>query len=118
MAQKIKAAADHGIDVFLFDWYYNAPGTFLERPLNEGYLKAPNNSRVKFALMWANHNLGTGKGAVPRPVFDRLAGDGERGQDSGGEHGQQGHPVAHAAVPLCAGPIADEVYLPVYGGGG
>jgi hypothetical protein len=72
MAKKIDAAADHGIDVFLFDWYYNAAGTFLERALNEGYLKAANNGRVKFALMWANHNLRTGKGAIPRPVFDKL----------------------------------------------
>jgi len=72
MAQKIDAAADHGVDAFLFDWYYNDHGTFLERPLNEGYLKAPNHRRVKFALMWANHNLRGGKGAVGRATFDKL----------------------------------------------
>jgi len=56
MAKKIGAAADYGIDTFIFDWYYYNDGPFLERALNEGFLKAPNNSRIKFALMWANHD--------------------------------------------------------------
>jgi hypothetical protein len=56
MAQKIDAAADHGIDAFIFDWYYYDDGPFLERSIDEGFLKAPNNARLKFALMWANHN--------------------------------------------------------------
>ena len=56
MAQKIEAAADHGVDVFIYDWYYYDDGPFLQRGLEEGYLKAPNNDRVKFALMWANHD--------------------------------------------------------------
>ncbi|MFH1918725.1 MAG: glycoside hydrolase family 99-like domain-containing protein [Planctomycetota bacterium] len=55
MAQKIAAAADHGIDAFIFDWYY-FDGLFLERGLEEGFLKAANNRRLKFALMWANHD--------------------------------------------------------------
>lgn len=74
MAQKIDAAADHGVDVFLFDWYWRAgeaKGPMLERALNEGYLKAPNRARVKFALMWANQDLGPDSpGAIGRPVFD------------------------------------------------
>ncbi len=56
MAQKIAAAADHGIDVFIFDWYYYDDGPFLDRPIDEGFLKATNNSRIKFAFMWANHD--------------------------------------------------------------
>jgi len=56
MAQKIDAAADAGIDVFLFDWYFYNDGPFLQRGLEEGFMKAPNASRMKFALMWANHN--------------------------------------------------------------
>lgn len=56
MAQKIAAAADHGIDAFIFDWYYYNDGPFLDRPLDQGFLKAVNNSRIKFALMWANHD--------------------------------------------------------------
>src|SRR5690606_24554411 len=56
MAKKIDAAADHGIDVFLFDWYYYDDGPFLERGLEQGFFNAPNRDRLKFALMWANHN--------------------------------------------------------------
>jgi len=56
MARKIDAATDAGIDVFLFDWYYYDDGPFLQRGLEEGFLKAPNASRMKFALMWANHD--------------------------------------------------------------
>ena len=56
MAQKIDAAADNGVDAFIFDWYYYNDGPFLEKALDDGYLHAPNRSRVKFALMWANHD--------------------------------------------------------------
>jgi hypothetical protein len=55
MASKIAAAADHGIDVFLFDWYWYDDGPFLERGLERGFLNAPNNDRIKFAIHWANH---------------------------------------------------------------
>ena len=40
MAQKIAAAADHGIDAFIFDWYYYNDGPFLDRPIDIGFLKA------------------------------------------------------------------------------
>lgn len=56
MAQKIDAAADHGIDAFIFDWYYFNDGPFLDKPIDEGFLKAKNNRRLKFAFMWANHD--------------------------------------------------------------
>jgi hypothetical protein len=56
MAEKIAAAADHGIDVFIFDWYHYDDGPFLDRPLDRGFLKAKNIGRLKFALMWANHD--------------------------------------------------------------
>jgi len=56
MAQKIDAAADHGIDAFLFDWYYYDKGPFLQRGLEEGFMQATNAHRLKFALMWANHD--------------------------------------------------------------
>jgi hypothetical protein len=56
MAKKIAAAADHGIDAFLFDWYWYDSGPYLERALENGFLKAPNNDRLRFALMWANHD--------------------------------------------------------------
>lgn len=56
MVKKIDAAADHGIDVFIYDWYYYDDGPFIERGLEQGFLKAPNNSRIKFGIMWANHD--------------------------------------------------------------
>lgn len=56
MARKIDAAADHGIGSFIFDWYYYNDGPFLQRALEEGFLGAPNRNRLKFSLMWANHN--------------------------------------------------------------
>jgi len=58
MNQKIVAAADHGIDVFLFDWYMYEDGPFLNRALEEGFLKAEDCKRIQFALMWANHDWG------------------------------------------------------------
>ncbi len=54
--QKIAAAADHGVDAFIFDWYSYDDGPFLDRPIDRGFLKAGNNSRIKFAFMWANHD--------------------------------------------------------------
>ena len=56
-AKEIDLAANHGIDVFIYDWYwYKNTGMFLQEGLEKGFLKAPNNHRLKFALMWANHN--------------------------------------------------------------
>jgi hypothetical protein len=56
MAQKIDAAADHGVGAFIFDWYYYDDGPFLERGLEDGFMRAQNCNKMKFALMWANHN--------------------------------------------------------------
>jgi hypothetical protein len=56
MAQKIQAASDHGIDAFIFDWYMYEDGPFLQRGLDEGFLKAENSELLKFGLMWANHD--------------------------------------------------------------
>ncbi len=56
MARKIDAAADHGVDCFIFDWYHYNDGSFLERALEQGFLKAPNVDRMKFCCMWANHD--------------------------------------------------------------
>ncbi len=56
MARKIDAAADYGLDAFIFDWYWYEGGPFLDGALERGFLDAPNNDRIKFALMWANHD--------------------------------------------------------------
>ncbi len=57
MEMQIDAAADHGVNVFIYDWYWYDGRPFLETCLNNGYLKARNNERVKFYLMWANHDV-------------------------------------------------------------
>jgi hypothetical protein len=59
MEMEINAAADHGVNVFIYDWYWYDRRPYLESCLNDGYLKARNNDRVKFYLMWANHGGGT-----------------------------------------------------------
>jgi hypothetical protein len=57
MEMQIDAAADHGVNVFIYDWYWYDRRPFLEQCLNNGYLQAANNDRVKFYLMWANHDV-------------------------------------------------------------
>jgi hypothetical protein len=54
--RQIKAASDHGVDVFIYDWYWYNNGPFLHRALEEGFMKANNNHKLKFSLMWANHD--------------------------------------------------------------
>jgi Glycosyltransferase WbsX len=56
MAKKIDAASEHGIDAFIFDWYWYDDGPFLKHALDDGFLNAPNRSKLKFAIMWANHD--------------------------------------------------------------
>lgn len=54
--KKIAAASQNGVDALLFDWYWYEDGPFLNGALDKGYLMAPNNHDVRFALMWANHD--------------------------------------------------------------
>jgi hypothetical protein len=56
-AKEIDIAADNGIDCFIYDWYwYSNTGPYLQEGLEKGFLQAPNRNRLKFALMWANHD--------------------------------------------------------------
>lgn len=48
MEMEIAAAADHGVNVFIYDWYWYDGLPFLEACLNDGFLKAGNNERMKF----------------------------------------------------------------------
>ena len=57
VARKIDAALAAGINVFMYDWYWYGGRPFLEGALNNGFLKAPNNERMKFFIMWANHDV-------------------------------------------------------------
>lgn len=54
--KQIAAAADHGINTFIYDWYWYEDGAYLNGALDKGYMHAANKDRLKFALMWANHD--------------------------------------------------------------
>jgi Glycosyltransferase WbsX len=57
MEKWIDMATDHGVNAFVFDWYWFDGGPFLESSLNDGFLKAKNNSKMQFYIMWANHDV-------------------------------------------------------------
>ena len=56
-AMEIEAATDHGVNVFIFDWYWYDGMPYLEGHLNDGFLKAKNSEKMKFYIMWANHDV-------------------------------------------------------------
>jgi hypothetical protein len=56
MEMEIEAATNHGVNVFIYDWYWYDSRPFLENCLNDGFLKAKNHNKMKFYLMWANHD--------------------------------------------------------------
>lgn len=53
----IDVAIAHGVNVFVYDWYWYDESPYLESALNNGFLKAGNNRRMQFYLMWANHDV-------------------------------------------------------------
>ena len=55
--RKIDAAARHGVNVFIYDWYWYGGRPFLEDALNKGFLCAKNNAKMRFFVMWANHHV-------------------------------------------------------------
>ena len=85
MEFQIKEALRHGVNVFIYDWYWYDRRPFLEQCLNEGFLGAENNEDMQFYLMWANHDAGytwdkrhsdcdeiIWLGSQPREEFDRV----------------------------------------------
>lgn len=58
MEFQIKEAVRHGVNVFIYDWYWYDRRPFLEQCLDDGFLGAPNNTDMQFYLMWANHDAG------------------------------------------------------------
>lgn len=48
-------AKQHGVDVYIWDWYWYNDEPVLHEALEEGFLKASNNEDIKFACMWTNH---------------------------------------------------------------
>ena len=57
MEKWIRAAKTHGVNTFIFDWYWFDEKPFLESCLNDGFLKAANNREMNFYIMWANHDV-------------------------------------------------------------
>jgi len=55
--KKIDAAVSHGVNVFIYDWYWYGGRPFLEDGLDKGFLGAKNAGRMKFFVMWANHHV-------------------------------------------------------------
>jgi hypothetical protein len=51
----IDLAVESGIDAFIFDWYWYNGGPALHEALEEGFLRARNRERLRFAAMWTNH---------------------------------------------------------------
>ncbi len=58
MKMQIDEAVSHGVNVFIYDWYWYDRRPFLEQCLDDGFLGAPNNTDMQFYLMWANHDAG------------------------------------------------------------
>ena len=75
MEMELDAAADHGVNVLIYDWYWFDGRPFLEQCLDEGYLGARNNGRVQFYLMWANHDANN--------VWNKRLSDTPAGSDAG-----------------------------------
>lgn len=55
MARQIDLAVEHGVNVFIFDWYWYSGVQILHRPVEETLPKTANREKIKYALMWANH---------------------------------------------------------------
>ncbi len=87
MQMQIEAATDHNVNLFIYDWYWYDRRPFLEQCLNDGFLGAKNRDKMKFFLMWANHNAVTlwdkrissdlatviWDAAIDRAEFERMA---------------------------------------------
>ena len=85
MEMQITQAVRHGVNVFIYDWYWYDRRPFLEQCLDEGFLGAANNTQMQFYLMWANHDAGylwdkrqpdvdevIWLGSQPREEFERI----------------------------------------------
>ncbi len=55
-AREIDLAANHGVDAWMIDWYWHNGTQFYQEQLEQGLLRAPNRDKIRFAIMWANHD--------------------------------------------------------------
>ncbi len=59
MRQHVQLAREHGVNVFIVDWYWYENSPCFERQLNEGLIPALEGTGSRFYLMWANHDVDT-----------------------------------------------------------
>lgn len=52
--REIETSSNFGIDVWMIDWYWFNGVMLFNEQLENGFLKARNRSRLKFAIMWAD----------------------------------------------------------------
>ena len=57
-AREVELASNHGVTAWMIDWYWHSGLQFYHEQLEQGLLKAENRSKLKFAIMWANHDWG------------------------------------------------------------
>ena len=55
-AREVELASTYGVDAWMIDWYWHNGQQFYHEQLEQGLLKAENRSKLKFAVMWANHD--------------------------------------------------------------
>ena len=55
-AREVELAASYGVTAWMVDWYWHEGVQFYQEQLEQGFLKAENRNKLKFALMWANHD--------------------------------------------------------------
>lgn len=55
MSMEIEQATKHGVNVFIFDWYWYDGRPFMETTLNNGFLKADNVDKMQFYLDAVKH---------------------------------------------------------------
>jgi len=55
-AREVDLAHTYGVDAWLIDWYWHEGTQFYHEQIEQGLLKAPNRDKLKFAVMWANHD--------------------------------------------------------------
>ena len=70
--KEIALASNAGIDVFLYDYYWYNGQTTQEEAIEEGFLKASNRDRMKFAIMWCYHERNDGFRPKPGQKRRRL----------------------------------------------
>src|SRR5699024_5550949 len=54
--REVDTAVEFGIDVWMHCWYWQESVQRCHLQLQDGLLKARNRQKLKFALMWANHD--------------------------------------------------------------